>query len=111
VAQRSDTWTRATLGSAAADGDPITVWCNNPACGYALEHGGQYRAVLTRADLVNYAEKYGGAVTFIEFASAYDAGTAAAAMSAQSSTAMPRRRGSVGNGWHALAGYPLWPVI
>ena len=67
MAQRSDTWTRATLGSAAADGDPITVWCNNPACGYALEHGRQYRAVLTAADLAPYAEKYGKAVTFIEF--------------------------------------------
>lgn len=42
----------ATLGSvAAADGDPITVWCNNPACGYAVEHGTPYRAVLTPADV------------------------------------------------------------
>jgi hypothetical protein len=61
------TWVKATLGSAAAAGDPITLWCNNLACGYALEHGKQYRAVITAADLANYAEKYGAAVTFVEF--------------------------------------------
>jgi hypothetical protein len=49
--RHSDTWTRATLGSAAAEGDPVVVWCNNPSCGYALEHGRQYRAVLTPSDL------------------------------------------------------------
>jgi hypothetical protein len=49
MTRHGDTWTRATLGNAAADGDPITVWCNNRACGYWLEHGKQYRAVLTAA--------------------------------------------------------------
>jgi hypothetical protein len=67
MTRHGDTWTRATLGSAVADGDPVTAWCNNRTCGYLLEHGRQYRAVLTAADLASYAEKYGGAVTFIEF--------------------------------------------
>jgi hypothetical protein len=60
-------WKPATLGSAAVDGDPITVWCNNRTCGYWLQQGGQYRAVLTAADLARYAEKYDEACTFIEF--------------------------------------------
>ena len=59
----------ATLGSAVGAGDPIAVWCNNPACGYWREHGAQYRAVLTAADLAFYAEKYGEAITFVEFRS------------------------------------------
>jgi hypothetical protein len=67
MAERDGTWTRATLGNAAADGDPVTVWCNNRACGYWLQHGRQYRAVLTAADLALYAETYGKAVAFIEF--------------------------------------------
>jgi hypothetical protein len=67
MAQRDRTWTRATLGSAATEGDPITVWCNNPVCACWRQHGEQYRAVLTTADLAAYAEKYGKAVTFIEF--------------------------------------------
>ena len=67
MAQRGDTWTRATLGSAAAAGDPITMWCNDRACAYLLEHGAQYRAVLTPSDLALYAEKYGEATTFIDF--------------------------------------------
>jgi hypothetical protein len=41
------TWTRATLGTAVAAGDPVTVYCNNYACRYRLEHGRQYRAVLS----------------------------------------------------------------
>jgi hypothetical protein len=65
--RRDDGWVRATLGSAAAAGNAITVWCNNRACGYELEHGRPYRAVLTAADLVAYAERYGGDVTFIDF--------------------------------------------
>jgi hypothetical protein len=60
-------WTKATLGDAVAAGDPITVWCNNRACGYWLEHGRQYRAVLTPADLEAYAEKWGAETPFIEF--------------------------------------------
>jgi hypothetical protein len=44
-------WRRAALGNAAAAGNPITVWCNNRACGYWLEHGHQYRTVLSPADL------------------------------------------------------------
>jgi hypothetical protein len=60
-------WTKATLGSAVRSGDPITIWCNNRACGYWLAHGKQYRAVLSLADLVAYAEKYGAEVTFIDF--------------------------------------------
>jgi hypothetical protein len=67
MTRRGDTWIRATLGSAAAAGDQITVWCNNRACGYWRKHGAQYRAVLTVADLARYAEKYGEAVIFIEF--------------------------------------------
>jgi hypothetical protein len=43
-------------------GDPITVCCDNAACGYALEHRRQYRSVLTATDW-NFAEKYGAAVT------------------------------------------------
>jgi hypothetical protein len=65
--QRNDGWTRATLGSAARGGNSITVWCNNRACGYELEHGKPYRAVLTVVDLALYAEKYGADVTFIDF--------------------------------------------
>src|SRR4029077_17684308 len=49
-------WRRATLGDAARDGDPITVWCNNRACSYWLEHGRQYRATLTPGDLAAYAD-------------------------------------------------------
>jgi hypothetical protein len=61
------TWTKATLGSHAANGDPILLWCNSATCGYRLEHGKPYQAVLTAADLVQYAEKYGDAVTFEDF--------------------------------------------
>ena len=61
------TWTRATLGTAANAGDPIIVYCNNRACGYLIEHGEPYRAVLTPADLATLAEKYGDDVTFIDF--------------------------------------------
>jgi hypothetical protein len=57
----------ATLGSHAAVGDPITVWCSNRACSYLLEHGAQYRAVLSPADLMALAERYGADVTFIDF--------------------------------------------
>jgi hypothetical protein len=53
-------WIKATLGSAVAAGDPIMVWCANVACGYRLESGREYRAILTPADLAAYAEKYGG---------------------------------------------------
>jgi hypothetical protein len=60
-------YTKATLGSVVAAGDPFTVWCNNYACSYRLQHGSQYRAVLSVADLAAYAEKYGEAVTFIDF--------------------------------------------
>jgi len=67
MTQRGDGWTRATLGSAARDGNAITVWRNNRACGYELEHGRPYRAVLSPADLAAYAEKYGAGVTFIDF--------------------------------------------
>jgi hypothetical protein len=56
-----------TLGEAAERGDPIVAWCNNRACGYWLEHGRQYRAVLSAADLAAYAERYGEAVTFEDF--------------------------------------------
>jgi hypothetical protein len=61
------TWRRLTLGEAAELGNPIVVWCNDKACGYWLEHGRQYRAVLTAADLAAYAERYGEAVTFEDF--------------------------------------------
>jgi len=57
----------ATLGDAVAAGDAVTVWCNNRACGYWLQRGKQYRAVLTAADLVLYAEKYGAETPFIAF--------------------------------------------
>jgi hypothetical protein len=66
MAERDGTWPRATLGDAAR-GDQITVWCNNRTCCYWLQHGKQYRAILTAADLAHYADKYGEAVTFIEF--------------------------------------------
>jgi hypothetical protein len=52
-----------TLGEAVERGDPIAVWCNNRACGYWLEHGRQYRAVLSAADLSAYAERYGHATS------------------------------------------------
>jgi hypothetical protein len=55
------------MGRRAAAGDPITVWCDNRACSYVLEHGGPYRAVLSPSDLAGYAEKFGADVTFIEF--------------------------------------------
>jgi hypothetical protein len=61
------TWTRQTLGGAAAVGSPINLWCNSATCGYRLEHGRPYRATLSAADLANYAEKYGDAVTFEDF--------------------------------------------
>jgi hypothetical protein len=61
------TGVRATLGNVAAGGDGITVWCKNPVCGYWREHGRQYRAVLTAADLATYAERYGAATTFVDF--------------------------------------------
>jgi hypothetical protein len=61
------TWTRATLGTAASAGDPIIVYCNNRSCGYLIEHGEQYRTVLTPGDLSQLAEKYGDDVTFIDF--------------------------------------------
>jgi hypothetical protein len=61
------TWRRLTVGEAAERGDPIAVWCNNRACGYWLEHGRQYRAVLTAADLAAYVEQIGEAVTFEDF--------------------------------------------
>jgi hypothetical protein len=32
------------------DGDPITVWCNNRACGYWLETRRQYCIVLSVTD-------------------------------------------------------------
>jgi hypothetical protein len=60
-------WVRATLGGAVAAGDPITVWCNNRGCGYWREHGQQYSALLSLADLVAYAERYGEAITFQDF--------------------------------------------
>jgi hypothetical protein len=60
-------WRRVTLGDAAAAGAPITVWRNNRACGYWQEHGRQYRAVLSPADLATYAERYGAATTFADF--------------------------------------------
>jgi hypothetical protein len=61
------TWRRMTLGEAAELGNPIAVWCNSRTCGYWLEHGRQYRATLTAADLAGYAERYGEAVTFEDF--------------------------------------------
>jgi hypothetical protein len=60
-------WRRATLGDAATAGDPITVWCNNRACGSWQEHGRQYRAVLSPTDLAAYAERYGAANAFADF--------------------------------------------
>jgi hypothetical protein len=60
-------WTRQTLGGSVAAGHPIVIWCNSATCDYRLEHGRPYRAVLTTADLAAYAEKYGDAVTFVEF--------------------------------------------
>ena len=60
-------WTRATLGGAARAGDPIIIWCNNRGCAYQTKHGSAYRAVLTPADLAVFAERYGTAMTFIEF--------------------------------------------
>ena len=57
----------ATLGSAASAGDPITVWCNNRACGYWRQHGHSTAPFFTAADLALYAEKYGAAITFIDF--------------------------------------------
>jgi hypothetical protein len=67
MTRRDEEWTRAPLGSAAAAGHPITVWCNNSACSYRLEQGKPYRSVLTIADLALYAEKYGEAVTILDF--------------------------------------------
>jgi hypothetical protein len=58
-------WT--TLGSVSRAGDPVAVWCNNRVCEYWLKHGQQYRAVLSVADLVAYAEKYGADATFVDF--------------------------------------------
>lgn len=55
------------LGDIAAGGNPITVWCNNPVCDYWLEHGRQYRAVLSSADLATCAERDDGATTFVDF--------------------------------------------
>jgi hypothetical protein len=63
------TWRRMTLGEAAESGDLIAVWRNNKACGWWLEHGQQYRATLTAADLAGYAERYGKAATFEDFRS------------------------------------------
>lgn len=60
-------WTRATLGDAARAGDPIVIWCNNYACAYRLQHGAQYRAQLTPADLAAFAERYGANTTFVDF--------------------------------------------
>lgn len=57
----------ATLGYAARTGDAITVWCNYRGCGFWLEHGNPYRAVLTVADLAAFAEKYGEKTTFADF--------------------------------------------
>ena len=70
MASRDDgrsTWTRATLGDAARDGDPISVYCTYRGCSYWLEHGREYRAILTPSDFVAYAEKYGPEMTFIDF--------------------------------------------
>jgi hypothetical protein len=67
MAQRDRTWEKATLGSAVAAGDPITVWCNNRVCGYQREHGSPYRTVLTVSDLAHYAEKYGADTFFVDF--------------------------------------------
>jgi hypothetical protein len=69
TSRRDHGWKRATLGSAAATGNTITVWCNSPSCGYRLAEGKSYRAVLTPADLAAYAEKYGPGVTFTDFRS------------------------------------------
>lgn len=64
---KRDKWPRATLGSVARGGDPITIWCNNYACGYRLAQRRQYRAVLSVADLEALAERYGDDLPFIEF--------------------------------------------
>src|SRR5215467_2020928 len=60
-------WRRATLGDAIAQGDPVSVWCNNRACGYWLEHGQQYRVTLTLPDLDAYAERCGAGTLFVDF--------------------------------------------
>jgi len=73
------TWRRLTLGEAAESGEPIVVWCNNRACGYWLEHGRQYRAVLSAADLVAYVERYGASTTFEDFRARCGVGIVAAA--------------------------------
>lgn len=62
---KHDAWPRATLGSLARAGNPITIWCNNYACGYRLAQGRQYRAVLSVADLEALAERYGDVSTII----------------------------------------------
>lgn len=56
-----------TRGDAAAAGDAITVWRKQRACGNWLHHGRQYRTVLSAADLVIYAKRYGAAPTFVDF--------------------------------------------
>jgi hypothetical protein len=61
------TWQQMTLGETAERGDPIIVWCNNKACGCAREHGRQYRAALSVADLAAYVERYGASTTFEAF--------------------------------------------
>lgn len=58
---------RATLGSVAHAGEPITLWCNNYACAYRPAYGAQYRAVLSAADLMALAEQYGDEANFIDF--------------------------------------------
>lgn len=67
LAGMPSTWTKATLGSLAQRGEPVTIWCENYGCRYRLTQGSQYRAVLSPADLVALAERYGAETTFIDY--------------------------------------------
>jgi hypothetical protein len=60
-------WPKATLGGLARAGHPIAIWCNDRVCPYWIEHGQQYRTVLSVADLVALAERYGDGMTLIDF--------------------------------------------
>jgi hypothetical protein len=39
----------ATLGSAAREGAPVAIYCNNRVCPYEQQHGRQYISMLTAA--------------------------------------------------------------
>jgi hypothetical protein len=56
-----------TLGSIAASGIGLTLWCDDDVCSYRREHGYRYQITYTTENLAAFAEAYGSGEIFIDW--------------------------------------------